>query len=88
MKMDALLLLLFFGLCFHKSYRDKEYRSAAQNRARQSIAIALRRSVATQHIEAMDQFANRYEIIHPANAAAQALMAVQAGIVLGALDQP
>ena len=36
----------------------------------------------------MDQFANRYEIIHPANAAAQALMAVQAGIVFGALDQP
>jgi hypothetical protein len=78
----------FFGLCFHKSYRDKEYRSAAQNRAKQSIAIALRRSVATQHIEAMDQFANRYEIIHPANAAAPALMAVQAGIVFGALNQP
>ena len=68
--------------------RDKEYRSAAQNRAKQSIAIALRRSVATQHIEAMDQFANRYEIIHPANAAAPALMAVQAGIVFGALNQP
>jgi hypothetical protein len=47
-------------------------------------------AVATQHIEAKDQFAmaNRYEIIHPANAAAQALMADLAGIVLGTLDQP
>jgi len=78
----------FFGLCFHKSYRDKEFRSAAQNRARQAIAISLRRAVVQQHLQAHKDLHERYDTIHPAHAAAQANMAVQAGNGHGALDQP